>query len=92
MENKSNKTKVEVSKIVIRIGEKEATLSLEEVKALQDVLDNLLGDKPQITYVPWITYPQITTNPNPYWTITTTNTDNITYITSCPAPNGISIY
>ena len=90
MENKLNKTKVEVSKIVIKIGEKEATLTLEEVKALRDVLDNLLGDKQEIKYIPWIVYPQ--TNTYPQWSVTTTTSDGKIYVTNCPKPNGINIY
>jgi hypothetical protein len=85
MENK----KVEISKIVIKIGEKEATLSLEEAKQLRDVLDGLFGDRSWIYYVPYAPY---IPNPNPYWTVTTTITDGTTYVTTCPKTNGISIY
>jgi len=73
MENK----KVEILKIVIKIGEKEATLSLDEAKQLRDVLDNLLGSKNGITYIPYsVSY----INPNcyyPTWMITTASDGTI---------------
>ena len=76
MENK----KVEILKIVIKVGEKEATLSLDEAKQLRDVLDNLLGNKNSITYIPY-SIPYINPNPYyPYWNITTCSSGNaVTY-------------
>ena len=82
------KQKVEISKIVIKIGEKEATLTLEEVKALRDVLDNLLGNKNTITY---ILYSVPYVNPNPYWTVTYTSkiADGITYVNCNSSSNKV---
>ncbi len=55
---------VEIKKIVIRIGDKEASLTLEDAKALRDVLDAMFGEKkeyvgypyvvPTIPYVPYV--------------------------------------
>lgn len=76
--------KIGVSKIVIQMGDKEATLTVEQVKELRDVLDNLLGEKviervierDKWWYVEPYIYPR-------YWTVTSTNTstpsDTVTY-------------
>ena len=79
---------VKVEKIVIKIGDKEVEYTLEEAKKLQELLNNLLGNKETI-YVPvYPTYPQ----PYPYysynvpWTITYgtgTGPIDITPIVTC---------
>ena len=72
---KDNKDKKEVSRfvvsrIVLKIKDKEISLTPEEAKDLKKVLSDILGED-KVTYVPtypyrW--YPYTT----PYWTITTT--------------------
>jgi hypothetical protein len=89
--DKMDKNKVEISKIVIKIDGKELNLTLDETKQLRDILDNLLGDKNKITYIPY-TLPYIT-NPYPYWTVTTTtNTNGNTWITCNKNDGPICIY
>ena len=54
---------IEVSKIVVKIGDKEATLTLKEARGLRDVLDGLFGK--EAVLIPW-TYPS-TAPLVPYW-------------------------
>jgi hypothetical protein len=55
---------VKVEKIVIKIGDKEVEYTLEEAKKLQELLNNLLGNKETI-YIP-ISTPYPVTVPMPY--------------------------
>ena len=64
--------KIGVSKVVIQMGDKEATLTVEQAKELRDALNALLGEKViervverehwHNPYIPYI-YPR-------YWTVT----------------------
>ena len=61
---------VEVKNIVIKIGEKEIVLNLEEAKELRKVLDDLLGVKFIEHYTPYFPYYQnwnITPYIGPQW-------------------------
>ena len=61
--------KVEISKIKIKIGKKEVSLSLDELKELKDVLDEILEKEKELVYVPSYPYnsqPYIYVQPNPY--------------------------
>ena len=51
-------SEIKVEQIVIKIGEKEILLNVDEAKELRKVLDDLFGDK--VTTI--INYPQY-----PYW-------------------------
>lgn len=42
---KENEKKIEVSRIVIRIGEKEASLTVDQARELKEILSDLLGEK-----------------------------------------------
>lgn len=69
---------IKVTKIVLKIGEKELTLTLEEAKSLLSILQDALGGKPFNPY--W--YFQSPIYYLPYWTVTTntppTNSGDIT--------------
>jgi hypothetical protein len=73
---------VEVKNIVIKIGEKEILLNLEEAKELKKVLDDLLGVKLIEYYIPYFRYYQnwnITPYIGPQWssgTICCSNKNN----------------
>lgn len=65
--------KIEVSKIVIKIGDKEAELTIEQAKELKDVLGELFGKDHERIYIPQ-PYPVY---PTPYiyprWEVTYTD-------------------
>jgi hypothetical protein len=60
-------TEVSISKICIKIGEKEVELSPDEAKELQEILNDMFG-KRETVYVPqpYPVYP----NPYRYWSVT----------------------
>lgn len=58
--------KVEVTKIVIRMGDKDAELTIEQARELKDALDSLLGTKGETVYVPH-PYPYPVPQPYPYY-------------------------
>ena len=67
--------KVEVSKINIKIGDKEIPLTLGEAKELQELLNKTFGEEKTV-YVPGRSYPVTIPYPipyqpyRPYWEIT----------------------
>ncbi len=71
--------RVEVSKIVVRMGKKEFELSLAEAKELQELLNDTFGKK-ETVYIPgspiYIERPYI--QPYPYWTVTYGDTFQLT--------------
>lgn len=71
--------KVEVSKIVVKMGKKEVELSLAEAKELQELLNDTFGKK-ETVYIPgspiYIERPYI--RPYPYWTVTYGNSSQPT--------------
>jgi hypothetical protein len=66
---------VKVEKIVIRIGDREDEYTMEEAKKLQELLNELLGNKETI-YIPISTPYPVYPQPYPYypytapWTVT----------------------
>jgi hypothetical protein len=75
---------VEIQKLVIRIGEKEITLGLDEAKELRDILNDTFGTKeivrtPQTEriYVPYFQEP---VQPYYWWYITTDCQTNTYYL------------
>ena len=72
--------KVKIEKIVIRIGDKQAELTVEDAKALRDVLDQMFGkEKEYVPYYPttWPWYPwKPWYAPTITWGAGYTNTDN----------------
>ena len=85
-----SKRSVEIKHIVIKVGEKEIPLSLEEAKELQDILNKTFGGEKVIEkivhehdhYYPWWEYQPYT---YPRWTVTypiysdTTTTNVVKY-------------
>ena len=75
-----SKDEVKISKIVVKIGDKELNLSLEEARELQNILENLFASKEikvirDIEYIPYrVNIPY--TPPNPIWWCTTTSASN----------------
>lgn len=68
--------KIEVKKVVITIGKQNVELSLEEIKELKGVLDELLDQK-QYIYYPYtypFSYPYTITVTNEPYTISTSGT------------------
>lgn len=62
--------KIEVKKIVIQMGDKEATLTIEQARELKDALNDLLGTK-ETVYLP--SSPLVIERPyypHPYWGVT----------------------
>jgi hypothetical protein len=64
--------KIEVKKVVIQLGDKEAELTIEQARQLKDALNELLGSKETVYVSPSpiiierpYTYPY-----SPYWSIT----------------------
>jgi len=53
-------SKIEIQKIVIQIGKKEVSLTIEEAKELQNILDQTFGKK-ETVYIP--SYPIIIEKP-----------------------------
>lgn len=81
--------KVEIKKILIKIGKKEIELSLAEAQELKQILDETFGTKVvEVHYDRWtpiyVSYPQITT---PTWTYWQTTTSGGTYILNCTSQN-----
>ena len=56
--NEEQKTKVEVTKVTVKIGKKELTLSLDEAKQLRDELSKALGDVRYYPSWPTVIYQQ----------------------------------
>jgi hypothetical protein len=78
------KKKIEVTKVVIRIGDKPVELTIDQARELKDALNELLGSK-ETVYLP--SSPVIIDRPypypyTPYWTITYGNTGTVTYSAS----------
>jgi hypothetical protein len=67
---------VKVEKIVIKISGKEVEYSLEEAKKLQELLNNLLGNKETI-YIPYYPYSQPYPYTYPTWTVIGTSNINV---------------
>jgi len=72
------KSKVEISKVNIKIGDKEIELSLAEAKELGEILNETFGAKLEIQPAPIINLPYIQpyVYPRPmwqYWTTTVTS-------------------
>lgn len=63
--------KIEVTKIVIRIGDKESELTIAQARELKDALNELLGTK-ETVFVPSspVIIERPYTHPFPYWTVT----------------------
>lgn len=68
--------KIEIKKVVIQIGDKEAELTIEQARELKDALNELLGKK-ETVYLP--SSPVIIERPypRPYWATTWGNTSGI---------------
>jgi hypothetical protein len=74
--------KIEVKKIVIQLGDKEAELTIEQARELKDALNELLGLKETVYLSPSpIVVDRPYTRPySPYWSVTYGNTgDSVTY-------------
>jgi len=63
---------IEISKVVIKIGDKESELTLEQARDLKDALIDLLGEKDKVVHVPYPypVYPEPYVWRRPYWTVT----------------------
>jgi hypothetical protein len=73
--------KVEITKITIKVGDKQAELTVQEAKELHRILDEMFK-RQDVTYVPvYPTLPYYPIYPTwTYWTTCTSNgTFNITY-------------
>ena len=65
---------VQIKKIVIRIGDKEATLTPEDAKELMEVLEGLMGKKEVVKeYIAYPIYvpPVVSTPYIPWWGVNT---------------------
>ena len=63
--------KIEVTKIVIRMGEQDAELTIEQARQLKDALNELLGSK-ETVYIPSqpvVIEQRYPYHPYPYWTV-----------------------
>lgn len=85
---------VKIDRIVIRIGDKEIPLSLDEAKELKDILNRTFGaEKTVYTPAPLVVierpyYPTFPTFPNyPHWYITCGDSGTATYSLSAGATN-----
>lgn len=54
---------IQVTKIIIKMGEKDAELTIEQARQLKDALVELLGEKEKTVYIP---SPYIVERPYPY--------------------------
>jgi len=76
--------KIEVSKIVVKMGEKEIELSPAEAKKLQELLNEIFSKNKEPIYVPIcpsVISPQYPYYPYPYTYTYTDNMDDTTTIT-----------
>jgi hypothetical protein len=73
------KNKVKISKINIKIGDKEIPLTLEEAQELRQILDDTFGQKtvfyPSTPVI--IERPYVRPYPYPYWSISYENTTGV---------------
>jgi hypothetical protein len=67
---------ISISKIIIKIGETEISLSLDEARELKNKLGELFPN--DFIYPSPYVIPYSPNNPYPYWTITVGDTSSIT--------------
>jgi hypothetical protein len=87
--------KVEVTKIVLKVGRKSVLLNLSEARELKALLDELLGDKKAPVYIPypcpsptWPIWPTFIPNPPHYWITSSDRTEEGGLVTLCASGTG----